>query len=161
LAPGLDLVLCGTAPSRVSRQVGAYYATTGNLFWPTLHAVGLTPRRLQPLEYAQVVAFGLGLTDVNKTQWGSDAELTADAFDTAGLRDKLRRFAPAAVAFTSKAAGRSFFGRSVAYGRQPETLLDIAWFVLPSPSGRARSHWTIAPWQELGAFVAARRTTRG
>ena len=159
-APGLDLVLCGTAPSRTSREVGAYYATAGNLFWPTLHAVGLTPRRLQPREFLAVLEFGLGLTDVNKIEWGSDAELSADGFDVAGLRRKLKRFAPAAVAFTSKTAAQTFFGRPVAYGRQAETLLGITWFVLASPSGRARSRWTIAPWQELGAFVAQRRAER-
>jgi len=160
LAPGLDLVLCGTAPSRVSAQVGAYYATRGNLFWPTVHAIGLTPRRLAPAEYPAVLAFGVGLTDLNKTEWGSDAELSSDAFDVAGLRAKLRRVKPAAVAFTSKTAGRIFFDRPVAYGRQPDDLLGIAWFVLASPSGRARNHWTDAPWRELGAFVAALRRAR-
>jgi TDG/mug DNA glycosylase family protein len=153
-------VLCGTAPSRVSRQVGAYYATTGNLFWPTLHAVGLTPRRLQPREYEAVLEFGIGLTDLNKTEWGSDAELSADAFDVAGLRRKLKRYAPAAVAFTSKAAAQTFLGRPVALGRQDEALLGITWFVLASPSGRARNHWSDAPWRDLGAFVAARRASR-
>ncbi|MBI3516663.1 MAG: mismatch-specific DNA-glycosylase [Proteobacteria bacterium] len=162
LAPGLDLVLCGTAPSRISMQAGAYYATPGNLFWPTLHAVGLTPRRLAPTEYPTVLAFGIGLTDLNKTEWGSDAELTPSAFDVAGLSAKLARLAPAAVAFTSKTAARNFFGRPVDYGRQADTLFGLAWFVLPSPSGRARSHWSAAPWQALGAFVAARRrATRG
>jgi TDG/mug DNA glycosylase family protein len=160
LAPGLDLVLCGTAPSRVSAQVGAYYATGGNLFWPTVHAIGLTPRRLAPTEYPVVLEFGVGLTDLNKTEWGSDAELSADRFDVAGLRAKLGRVKPAAVAFTSKTAGRVFFDRPVAYGRQPDDLLGIAWFVLASPSGRARSHWTDAPWHELGRFIAALRVSR-
>jgi TDG/mug DNA glycosylase family protein len=160
LQRGLDVVLCGTAPSRISRQVGAYYATPSNLFWPTLHAIGLTPRRLAPPEYARVLGFGIGLTDLNKTEWGSDAELTRAAFDVAGLRAKLVRFKPACVAFTSKTAGRAFFGRPVAYGRQPETLLGIAWFVLASPSGRARGYWDPAPWHELGAFVTARRCAR-
>ncbi|MEJ0070038.1 MAG: mismatch-specific DNA-glycosylase [Pseudomonadota bacterium] len=165
LASGLDLVLCGTAPSRISQQVGAYYATAGNLFWPTLQAVGLTPRRLTPTEFPSVLAHRIGLTDLNKTEWGSDAELTADAFDVAGLRAKLARCAPAAVGFTSKTAGRIFFGRPVAYGRQPdpglsEPLSRIAWFVLSSPSGRARVHWTAEPWQELGRFIAALRRAR-
>jgi TDG/mug DNA glycosylase family protein len=160
LAPGLDLVLCGTAQSRYSKQVGAYYATAGNLFWPTVHAVGLTPRRLAPADYPAVLEFGVGLTDLNKREWGSDAELSADAFDVAGLRAKLARLTPAAVAFTSKTAGRIFFGRPVDYGRQAEPLLGIAWFVLPSPSGRARNHWSAGPWHELGDFVAARRRAR-
>jgi TDG/mug DNA glycosylase family protein len=166
LAPGLDLVLCGTAPSRISKQVGAYYATPGNLFWPTLHAVGLTPRRLAPADYADALAFRIGLTDLNKTEWGSDAELSAAAYDVAGLRAKLARYAPAAVGFTSKTAGSRFFGKPVGYGRQADPGLaeapaGIAWFVLASPSGRARSHWTPAPWHELGAFIAALRAARG
>jgi TDG/mug DNA glycosylase family protein len=162
LAPGLDLVLCGTAPSRISRHVGAYYASPGNLFWPTLHAVGLTPRRLAPTEFPAVLGFGIGLTDLNKTEWGSDAELSADGFDVAGLRAKLARVQPRAVAFTSKTAGRCFFGRPVGYGRQdaPAELPAIAWFVLASPSGRARGHWTAEPWHELGRFVAALRAAR-
>ena len=158
-------MLCGTAPSRISRQVGAYYATPGNLFWPTLQAIGLTPRRLAPAEYREMLGFRIGLTDLNKTEWGSDAELSAAAFDVAGLRAKLARCAPAAVAFTSKTAGSRFFGKPVSYGRQADPGLadlpaGIAWFVLASPSGRARSHWTPAPWQELGAFVAALRAAR-
>jgi len=166
LAPGLDLVLCGTAPSRISKRVGAYYATQGNLFWPTLHAVGLTPRLLAPTEYPDMLALRIGLTDLNKTEWGSDAELSAAAFDVAGLRAKLARCAPAAVAFTSKTAGSRFFGKPVGYGRQAEPGLadlpaGIVWFVLASPSGRARSHWTPAPWRELGAFIASLRAARG
>ena len=43
LAPGLDLVFCGTAPSPASFKARAYYANPGNAFWPTLNAVGLTP----------------------------------------------------------------------------------------------------------------------
>jgi TDG/mug DNA glycosylase family protein len=165
LAPGLDLVLCGTAPSRISKQVGAYYATPGNLFWPTLHAVGLTPRLMAPSDYAGMLAFRIGLTDLNKTEWGSDAELSAAGFDVAGLRAKLARYAPAVVAFTSKTAGSRFFGKPVGYGRQDDpgftdALAGIAWFVLSSPSGRARSHWTPAPWQALGACVAALRAAR-
>ena len=160
LARGLDLVLCGTAASRVSARVGAYYATPGNLFWPTVHAIGLTPRRLAPAEFRAVLEFGIGLTDLNKTESGADTELSARRFDVAGLRAKLARAAPTAVAFTSKTAGRIFFDRPVAYGRQPDELLGIAWFVLASPSGRARSHWTEAPWRELGEFIAAVRRAR-
>lgn len=159
-------MLCGTAPSRISKQVGAYYATPGNLFWPTLHAVGLTPRLVAPADYAGMLALRIGLTDLNKTEWGSDDELSATGFDVAGLRAKLARYAPAAVAFTSKTAGRRFFGKPVGYGRQDDpggadALAGIVWFVLSSPSGRARSHWTPAPWRALGAFIASLRAARG
>ena len=77
LAPGLDLVFCGTAPSPASFKARAYYANPGNAFWPTLHAVGLTPERLAPQRYPELLAWRIGLTDLNKTEYGSDHELSA------------------------------------------------------------------------------------
>lgn len=169
LAPGLDLVFCGTAPSPISFKRRAYYANPGNSFWPTLHKVGLLPERLPPERYAEVLKHGIGLTDLNKTEYGSDHELTPAALDAVAVRARLLAHKPAAVAFTSKNAGALFFGvRDIGYGRQPESLtatLDaslrgIAYFVLSSPSGRARSWWRIEPWQEAADFVAARRRER-
>ncbi|CAN5813147.1 mismatch-specific DNA-glycosylase [soil metagenome] len=161
LAPGLDLVFCGTAPSPASFKAGTYYANPGNAFWPTLHAVGLTPERLAPPRYPELLAMGIGLTDLNKTEYGSDHELSADAMDAGSLHAKLRRFRPAAVAFTSKNAAALALGlKAPAYGRQVELLEGAVAFVLASPSGRARSFWTIEPWREAAAFVAARRLAR-
>ena len=81
LAPGLDLVFCGTAPSPASFKARAYYANPGNAFWATLHAVGLTPERFAPQRYPELLACGIGLTDLNKTEYGSDHELSAKAMD--------------------------------------------------------------------------------
>ena len=161
LAPGLDLVFCGTAPSRASFRAKAYYANPGNAFWATLAAVGLTPERLPPHRYPELLAWRLGLTDLNKTEYGSDHELSAQAMDAASLHAKLRKFRPAAVAFTSKHAASLALGvKSPAYGRQREPLEGAAVFVLASPSGRARSFWTIKPWRQAAAFVAERRAVR-
>jgi len=161
LAPGLDLVFCGTAPSPVSFKSRAYYANPGNAFWPTLFAVGLTPERFAPERFPELLAHGLGLTDLNKTEYGSDHELSADAMDAKSLHAKLRRYKPAAVAFTSKHAASLALGvKAPAYGRQPETIEGAVAFVLASPSGRARSFWTAKPWKEAAAFVAERRRRR-
>lgn len=161
LAPGLDLVFCGTAPSPASFKARAYYANPGNAFWPTLHAVGLTPERLAPRRYAELLAMGLGLTDLNKTEVGSDHELSPEAMDAQSLHAKLRRFRPAAIAFTSKNAASLALGiKAPAYGRQVELLEGAVTFVLASPSGRARSFWTLEPWKEAAAFVAERRRAR-
>ena len=161
LAPGLDLVFCGTAPSPASFRAKAYYANPGNAFWPTLAAVGLTPECLAPQRYPELLAWRLGLTDLNKTEYGSDHELSAEAMDAAALQAKLRRFRPAAVAFTSKHAAALALGvKSPDYGRQHETLEGALVFVLASPSGRARSFWTIAPWRQVAAFVTRRRLSR-
>jgi double-stranded uracil-DNA glycosylase len=161
LAPGLDLVICGTAPSRRSAAERAYYAHPGNLFWRTLHATGLTPERLRPEQYREVLRHGIGLTDLCKHEFGSDAELSRSAFDPENLRRKIEHFRPAAIAFDSKTAGRSFLGRGIArYGRQPERIGETVIFVVPSPSGRARSYWDEAPWREVASFVGARRSAQ-
>jgi hypothetical protein len=64
LGPGLRVVFCGTAVGSASAKRGAYYAGPGNKFWPTLHAIGLTPRRLMPEEFRSVLDYGIGLTDL-------------------------------------------------------------------------------------------------
>ena len=161
LTAGLDLVFCGTAPSRISFQRRAYYANPGNAFWPTLAKVGLLPEPFAPERFAELPRFGLGLTDLNKTEVGSDHELTPAAMDAQSLHAKLRRFRPAAIAFTSKNAASLGLGiKTPSYGRQVELLEGAVAFVLASPSGRARSFWTLAPWKEAAAFVAERRRLR-
>jgi TDG/mug DNA glycosylase family protein len=150
---GLALVLCGTAPSRAARAAAADDAKPGNLFWPTLHKVGLTPALVRPADYRRVLDWRIGLTDLNKTEWGADAELSPGGFDVAGFAAKMRHYRPAVIAFDSKTAGRAVLGRPVSYGRQPETLGASALFVVPSPSGRARPWWDEAPWRELAGVV--------
>ena len=66
LAPGLDLVFCGTA-GPASFKARAYYANPGDSFRPTLHVVGLTPQRLAPQRFPELLASGIELTDLNKT----------------------------------------------------------------------------------------------
>ena len=160
LAPNLDIVFCGTAVGNVSAQRGAYYAGPGNQFWPTLHAVGLTPRLLQPEEYREVLSFGLGLTDLVKAVSGVDSQLTGDHFDRDRLAATILRYRPRIVAFTSKRAGSEFLGRPVAYGLQPETVGGTALFVLPSPSGAARRWWDSSYWRDLAQLRHEASPTR-
>ena len=155
LQPGLALVFCGTAAGKRSAAEQAYYAHPGNMFWRALHASGLTPRLLAPAEYPLLPGYGLGLTDVAKLHAGNDDELPRDAFDVPALRAKIERYAPALLAFTSKAAARAALGRTASYGLQPKTFGASRLFVLPSPSGQARGHWDLAPWLELAAQVRA------
>jgi len=156
LAPGLSVVFCGTAPGTRSAREGAYYAHPGNHFWRTLFAIGLTPRLLAPAEFRDVLQFGIGLTDVAKHHFGSDAELPRSAFDAAALQRKLARYRPRIVAFTSKNAARAGLApgsRIPDYGEQSVTVAQTRVFVLPSPSGQARGFWDVAPWHELAATI--------
>jgi TDG/mug DNA glycosylase family protein len=161
LADGLDVVFVGTAPGRRSAELGAYYAGPGNRFWPTLHRVGLTQRRLAPQDYPAVLALGIGLTDVAKTAFGADHEIAREAFDPAGLTAKLARYRPRIVAFTSKTGAGLWLGcptDSIAYGhREPPARQMPEIFVLPSPSGRAGRYWSEAPWRALADRVASVR----
>ncbi|MEX1109405.1 MAG: mismatch-specific DNA-glycosylase [Dongiaceae bacterium] len=149
LEPGLDILFCGMAPSRVSAARGAYYAHPGNRFWPTLHEIGLTPRLLAPEEFRLLPQWGIGLTDVNKTEIGRDIELTKGAHDPAGVRKRVLKFKPRFLATTSKKAGQLVLGGACDYGLQSTAIGDTQIFVLPSTSGAARGFWDIAPWRDL------------
>jgi TDG/mug DNA glycosylase family protein len=159
LQPGLALVFCGTAAGKRSAAERAYYAHPGNLFWRTLFDVGLTPKRFAPAQFALLAQLGIGLTDLAKRHAGNDSELPRDAFDVPALRDKIQRHAPRLLAFTSKNAARAVLGRAVDYGLQHEAIGTTQLFVLPSPSGQARGHWQIEPWQTLAAFCHAVATS--
>ena len=94
-------------------------------------------------------------------EYGSDHELSAQAMDAKALHAKLAKYRPAAVAFTSKNAASLGLGvKAPAYGRQRELLEGAVVFVLASPSGRARSFWTLEPWRAAAAFVMERRLLR-
>jgi TDG/mug DNA glycosylase family protein len=155
LRPGLALVFCGTAAGLRSAAEGAYYAHPGNLFWRALHEAGLTPRRLRPQDFPTLPDYGIGLTDLAKRHAGNDADLPRGAFDLAALRAKIERHAPRLLAFTSKNAARAWLGRVPDYGLQEERIGATRLFVLPSPSGQARGHWSLAPWLALAAQVRA------
>jgi TDG/mug DNA glycosylase family protein len=149
LTDDLAVVFCGTAAGNVSAQREAYYAGPGNVFWPTLFEVGLTPRLLRPEEYREVTSFGLGLTDLVKIAAGVDSQLAQSHFDQQRLREVINRYMPRIVAFTSKRTAGEFLGRPVEYGLQPEQVGSTMLFVLPSPSGAARRWWDVSYWREL------------
>ena len=72
--------------------------------------------------------------------------------DIPAFRDKMLRYRPDTVAFTSKKAASLFFCRptkAVALGRQQNEGDFPVVFVLASPSGAASGHWSVQPWQEL------------
>jgi double-stranded uracil-DNA glycosylase len=155
LQPGLALVFCGTAAGKRSAAERAYYAHPGNLFWRALFEAGLTPRQLVPAEFPLLPGYGIGLTDLAKRHSGNDSELPRDAFDVPALIAKIERHQPRLLAFTSKHAARAALGHATAYGLQEETIGSTRLFVLPSPSGQARGHWTAAPWLALGQLYRA------
>ena len=159
LAPNLRLVFVGTAAGKRSAALGHYYAGRGNRFWRTLHEVGLTPRLFEPREFRDLLPLGIGLTDMSKLGSGMDHQVATHEFDPAQFEANLRHYRPRCIAFTGKKAASIWLGgsatRTIAYGRQQDRPADFPEvLVLPSPSGAARGHWSIKPWQELADWVA-------
>lgn len=170
LAPGLRVVFCGTAPGHTSARQRRYYAHPQNKFWATLHAVGLTPVRLSPADYALVLRYGIGLTDIAKHVSGMDKDLPAGSLGRTAveaLEGRIAAFAPGILAFTSLTGASRFIGRPARFGEQRETIGATRIWALPSPSPAANWNWRIEPWRELalaagmvarpGAAVAERR----
>ena len=158
LQPGLRLVFVGTAASQRSADLGHYYAHPGNRFWRTLHEVCITPRRYAPHEFPALLSLGIGFTDVCKVGAGMDHEALAFPVDIKAFREKMRRYRPTTVAFTSKKAASLFYGRptqALTLGRQPPLRDFPEVFVLASPSGAASGHWSLQPWQELADWMKA------
>ncbi len=158
LKPGLDLVICGTAAGSRSAKIGAYYARPNNRFWGILADIELTPRKLAPQEYEKLTSFDIGLTDLNKYNSGTDAELTEEGWDVDGLRKKIEKMQPRVLAFNGKKAASKYFGtKKVDYGRQKKRIGVTIPFVLPSTSG-ANAHWDEKHWHDCAALV---RNLRG
>ena len=148
----LRLVFVGTAAGQRSANLGHYYAGPGNRFWSTIHEVGITPRRYEPREFAELLKLGIGLTDVCKLGVGMDHQALKFPVDIAAFREKMLIYRPSTIAFTSKKAASLFYGRptkAVALGRQPADGDFPVVFVLASPSGAATRYWSVRPWQEL------------
>lgn len=157
LAPGLDVVFCGTAASRVSAARGHYYAGPGNRFWPLLFETGLTPHLFAPTQDHHLPALGLGLTDLAKSAAGMDRDIPASAYAPARLAELVARLHPKRLAFTSLTAAKIALGARHPAGRaQSARFNDLPIWVLPSPSGAARGSFSAAPWHDLAQAI--RRT---
>jgi TDG/mug DNA glycosylase family protein len=107
-----------------------------------LHAAGFTPRRLQPADFAALLGFGIGLTDLAKHTSGVDRTLRDGDLDRMRLEATLMRWKPEALAFTSRFAAEAFLapGTLRGFGEQQAPPGGPRLFVLPSPSG-ANAHW--------------------
>lgn len=153
----LQVVLCGTAAGTTSAAERAYYAHRQNKFWKILHETGLTPERLAPHQYRELLQYRIGLTDLVKAGAGMDRatlpQLTAA--DRARLNDSILAFRPEFLAFTSKTAGERFFGGKRGYGAQAERIGDTRIWILPSTSGAANGSWRPEIWHRFAEEVRA------
>lgn len=142
LAPGLDVVFVGINPGAYSAEVGHYFATPANRFWPAVNRSGLFPEPLTAEDDHRVLEFGVGLTDVVKRPSNSASKLRAADYRQWApvLRDKLERFAPAIVCFHGVTAYRGYLKYAEGVDVRPELGLQdrpigaSRVFVVPNPS---------------------------
>ena len=160
IAPGLDVLFCGINPGLYSAATGCHFARPGNRFWPALAAAGFTPAVLRPNQRAEMLAAGLGVTNLVARATASAAELTDDEIRAGrpGLVRKVKRYRPRAVAVVGIGAYRTAFDRpAAALGRQPEDLAGALLWVLPNTSGLNAHH---RPADFANAFRALRDALR-
>jgi TDG/mug DNA glycosylase family protein len=103
---------------------------------------------------------GIGFTDMCKVGAGMDHEALNSPIDLPAFREKMLRYRPQTIAFTSKRAASLFYGRrtkAIALGRQPPQDDFPTVFVLASPSGAATRYWSVQPWRELADSIPRRR----
>ncbi|WP_218824275.1 G/U mismatch-specific DNA glycosylase [Pontibacter ummariensis] len=144
IAPDLRVLFCGINPSLYTAATGYNFARPGNRFWPTLHAAGFTPRRLQPEEQQELLSYGCGITNFVERATVAAAELNKQELVAGGklLVEKVLHYKPRVLAMLGVTAYRDAFGRrDAAIGLQPETIGDTRLWVLPNPSG-LNAHYT-------------------
>ncbi|MCW2924252.1 MAG: mug [Thermoleophilia bacterium] len=161
--PGLDVLMSGINPSLWSVVVGHHFARPGNRFWPALHDSGFTDRLLRPEEEHELLAAGVGITNVCMR-----GTARADELDRAELRAgrlqleaKVAHWQPRCLAILGVTAYRDAFERPGAtFGLQRETVAGTPVWVLPNPSG-LNAHFQRADlarvFAELREFVVRER----
>jgi double-stranded uracil-DNA glycosylase len=145
VAADLTVLFCGINPGLMSAATGHHFARPGNRFWPALHRSGFTPRQLRPDEQAELVAYGLGITNLVARGSARADELDRAELVAGGrvLERKVRRLRPRWLAVLGVVAYRSAFGhRDAAVGRRPERVGGAHVWVLPNPSG-LNAHFTL------------------
>jgi double-stranded uracil-DNA glycosylase len=144
LTGGLRVVFAGINPGLYSAATGHHFARPGNRFWPALHRSGFTPRQFRPDEQDQLLALGLGITNVAPRATARAAELSpAELREGAlALQDKMARFRPQWLAVLGVTVYRTAFGHPDAVvGPQQAVIGPTRLWVLPNPSG-LNAHWS-------------------
>jgi TDG/mug DNA glycosylase family protein len=140
LAPGLQVIFVGAAPSFKAAQTGHYYAGSRNRFWQLLYQSGFTPRQLEPEEDATLPEYGIGLTGLMRYAISTDNSRLPPPTeaDRSDLFEKLRHFAPRFVCYNGRDVYRMCHGEDAPnWGLLTETLGESRQYVVYSSSGRA------------------------
>jgi TDG/mug DNA glycosylase family protein len=151
IAPGLKVLFSGINPGLYSAATGQHFARPGNRFWPALHASGFTSRLLAAWEERELLALGLGITNIVERATASAAELTRTELVSGARRlaNRVRRYRPLVLAVLGVGAYRTAFREPHAgLGLQTLSIGTTAVWLLPSPSG-LNAHYRPADFARL------------
>jgi len=157
--PGLRVIIAGTIAAWDRAEQEHYHAGAGNKFWVLLHESGLVPELLAPEQERRVLEFGVGLTDLVRTEPSPPGE--PPRFDVPSFHRLVRPARPQALAWVSKTAAGSY-ARAAGeraprgYGALSWTVAGVPAFVLPGPSGANNGMplpLRIALWADLVDFL--------
>ncbi|MCP1662328.1 MULTISPECIES: mismatch-specific DNA-glycosylase [Methanocalculus] len=167
LAHNQLIVFCGSAASRKSAERGCYYCGPGNKFWPQFSRItgreNVMPASIDDCRI--VLEYGIGLTDLNKTESGSDRSLTKAKYETDNCIQKMLEYKPRFIVFNGKEAARhALKKRDVRYGLQTIMIGESAVFVAPSTSGLAAKDWKTHGeeyWNRIGGIYTEIKAREG
>lgn len=142
LREGLRLLFVGFNPSIRSAETGHHYANPNNRFWRIIHEAGITKRRFTAEQDQDLLALGIGFTNIVARPTKTAAEITKLEYKegAAALRRKIAQYKPNVVCYVGKGVYEQLTGRKqIAWGRQEDSAVPgVIDFVAPSSSGLVR-----------------------
>jgi TDG/mug DNA glycosylase family protein len=159
VAPDLGLLIVGINPSLSSGASGYHFATASNRLWPALYGAGITDRLLAPRDTEELVASGVGITNLVNRATRTAAEVSHEELRSGAITLRLivDRWRPAVVAVLGIGAFRRAFDQPRARkGRQPAGLGASQLWLLPNPSG-INAYYSVARLTQLFRLVREAR----
>ena len=153
------MLFVGINPGVRSALTGHHFAGFSNRFWKVLYRSGLVPEPVTHLDDDRLPEWGFGITNIVARATRGIDELRPEEYSAGRLRlrNKVRRYQPAVVAFVGITVYRAMFplhGGPVTMGLQEERIGESRVFVLPNTSGR-NAHYSFDAM--LAAFTSLRK----
>jgi double-stranded uracil-DNA glycosylase len=156
----LKTLFVGFNPSIRSSETGHHFANPNNRFWRILHEAGLTPRKLDAAQDAELLELGMGITNIVARPTKAADEITKEEYKEGKelLRNKIEKLKPKVVCFVGKGVYQEYSGlKKVPWGRQEHAVVPgTIDFVAPSSSGlvRMKVEEIVEIYKELAEIIA-------
>ncbi|WP_413309746.1 mismatch-specific DNA-glycosylase [Bacillus sp. 1P10SD] len=142
LIEDLIILFVGFNPSIRSSEVGHHYANPNNRFWRILFEAGITPRKFEAEEDAELLELGFGFTNIVQRPTKAADEITKEEYKEGReiLKRKIVEYKPKLVCFVGKGVYQQYSGcKAVPWGVQKVSIVPgTIDFVAPSSSGLVR-----------------------